>query len=433
MKIMSATKPLWHGYKWEMLILLSLAFFLNQADRAIYGVVLPHIMEDLGLTNAQVGLVGTVLFWTMGIMMPFAGFVGDRLPKAPLITFCLFFWSAATLFTGTVGGMAGLILLRSVATGGSEAFYAPSAYALMAKFHTTTRSIALSVHQAAFYAGVITSGFLAGGIAEAWGWRHAFYIYGGCGIALGIVFMFRLRDTPGAVLAPAAQNDGKTVETARPSEPSPTLLQSVALVFRVPTALLLTCGFAALMCVHTAHIVFGSKLFLEKFPTLTLTQAGFYSMSIHYGFAFAGILAGGALSDCLVRKRPGVRLEMQILSMLLGAPAIVWMGLAPGLLPVCAAMALFGLMRGMYESNTQASLFDVIPPRFRAMSWAVVAMLGLVPSSFSPLLMGVVKDWVPENGYSYGFAATGVFWVLGALALLVARLRTFRRDRIALC
>jgi MFS family permease len=123
---------------------------------------------------------------------------------------------------------------------------------------------------------------------------------------------------------------------------------------------------------------------------------------------------------------------MQILSMVLGAPAIVCMGLAPSLLSVCVAMAGFGLMRGMYESNTQASLFDVIPPRFRAMSWAVMAMLGLIPSSFSPLLMGIVKDHLPEHGYSYGFATTGVFWVFGALALLVARLRTFNRDRVGL-
>ncbi|MDR1789030.1 MAG: MFS transporter [Opitutaceae bacterium] len=424
-----SANPLRPSYKWEMLTLLSLAFFLNQADRAIYGVVLPHIREDLGLTASQVGLVGTILFWTMGVMIPFAGFVGDRVPKAPLITFCLFFWSISTLFTGAVGGILGLILLRSVATGGSEAFYAPSAYALMAKFHTTTRSIALSIHQAAFYTGIITSGFLAGGIAEKWGWRHAFYIYGGCGVVLGVVFLFRLRDTRGATL----QTAGQAAAPQPAAEPPPSFRESFLLVFRVPTALLIACGFAALNSVHTAHIVFGSELFLEKFPKLSLTQAGFYSMSIHYSFAFVGIIAGAALSDWMVRRRPGFRLEMQTLSMILGAPAIVWMGLSPDLFSICAAMAVFGLMRGFYESNTQAALFDVIPPRFRAMSWAVVGLIGLAPSSFSPLVMGMVKGRFPEHGYACGFACMGILWVLGAIAILVARTRTFKRDRIALC
>jgi MFS family permease len=119
---MSSKKPLWHGYKWEMLALLSAAFLLNQADRAIYGVVLPQITVDLQLTESQAGLVATVLFLTMAVLMPFAGFAGDRLPKARLITFCLFLWSVATLFTGVVGGVVGLVLLRSVLTGGAEGF-----------------------------------------------------------------------------------------------------------------------------------------------------------------------------------------------------------------------------------------------------------------------------------------------------------------------
>ena len=51
-----------------------------------------------------------------------------------------------------------LALLRSVATGGSESFYAPPAYALLARFHQKTRALAMSVHQAALYVGVMTSG-----------------------------------------------------------------------------------------------------------------------------------------------------------------------------------------------------------------------------------------------------------------------------------
>ncbi|OAM90768.1 MFS transporter [Termitidicoccus mucosus] len=433
---MSSKRPFWHGYKWEMLALLSVAFLLNQADRAIYGVVLPQITVDLQLTESQAGLVATVLFLTMAVLMPFAGFAGDRLPKARLITFCLILWSVATLFTGVVGGVVGLVLLRSVLTGGAEAFYAPAAYALVAKFHTTTRSIALSVHQAAFYVGVMTSGFIAGWVAEQWGWRHAFYTYGGAGILLGFVFMFRLRDTRVPVLdeeTPSSQiTDSSPVEKTNSDGPPPGFWQSFSLFFRVPSALLLTCGFAGIHCAHSAYIVFAPKLLLEKFPSLSLTMAGGYAMFFHYLAAFVGIIAGGVLSDYLVSKRPAVRLELQLVSMALGVPFIVWMGLAPSLVSVCVAMSFFGLLRGVYESNTQASLFDVIPPRFRGMAWGVMAMLALIPSSFMPWLMGMVKDRLPENGFSYGFAATGVFWVLGALALLAARLRTFHRDRIDL-
>ena len=53
------------SYKWELLALLCLAFFFNQGDRAIFGVVLPSIKAELHLTDTQLGLVGSVLFFTL--------------------------------------------------------------------------------------------------------------------------------------------------------------------------------------------------------------------------------------------------------------------------------------------------------------------------------------------------------------------------------
>ena len=38
-----------------------LALFFNQADRQVFNVVLPSIRDDLGLTDANMGLVATVL------------------------------------------------------------------------------------------------------------------------------------------------------------------------------------------------------------------------------------------------------------------------------------------------------------------------------------------------------------------------------------
>ena len=90
-------------YKWELLALLCLAFFFHQGDRAIFGVVLPEIREDLRLSDSQLGFVGTVLFFTLAVMMPIAGYLGDMLRKKWVITGALLFWSSSTLFTGLSG------------------------------------------------------------------------------------------------------------------------------------------------------------------------------------------------------------------------------------------------------------------------------------------------------------------------------------------
>ncbi|HPA16385.1 MAG TPA: MFS transporter [Verrucomicrobiae bacterium] len=412
--------PLHRYYKWELLLLLCLAFFFHQGDRAIYGVVISGIRSDLGLTDAQLGLVGSILFLTLALMMPFAGFLGDRVKKNVVITCCLIFWSAATLFTGCVGGILGLILLRSVATAGGEAFYAPAAYPLMAKFHRRTRALALSMHQAALYLGVMTSGFLGGWIAERWGWRSAFFAFGGCGIALGLVFIFRLKDPPDPLPDDAAEKSGVRG-----------LMEAMGIIFRIPTALMLTVGLTAIVFVNNAFIVWAPEFLREKQADLSLALAGGYSMFWHHLPALVGISIGGPLSDWLVVRRPTMRLELQAFAMALGAPSIILMALAPDLTVACIGLALFGWFRGLYESNTHAALFDVIGRRHRASAVAIMVMMAFLVGSTSPWLMGQCRQWFGErHGLSYGFAGLSLAYCVGAAAVAMARVAFFRRDRL---
>ena len=59
-------------YKWEVLALLWVAFFLNQADRQVFNVVLPLIREDLQLTDLQLGTIATVfnLVYALLVQLP---------------------------------------------------------------------------------------------------------------------------------------------------------------------------------------------------------------------------------------------------------------------------------------------------------------------------------------------------------------------------
>lgn len=406
-------------YKWELLFWLCLAFFFHQGDRAIYGIVISGIKSDLALSDQELGMVGSVLFLMLALTMPFAGYVGDKWRKNWIITCSLIFWSSATLFTGCAQGILGLILLRSVATAGGEAFYAPAAYPLMAKFHQRTRALALSLHQGALYVGVMTSGFLGGWIAQNWGWRSAFYVFGGCGILLGIVFIFRLRDTPDPTPTDPAHAPG-----------IPALLRALGIIFRVPTALMLTTGLTAIVFVNNAFMVWAPEFLREK-ADLSLTLAGGYSMFWHHLPALIGISIGGPLSDRWVLKRNTARLELQAVAMALGVPAIVLMALAPTLTIACVGLALFGWFRGLYESNTHAALFDVIEPRHRASAVAISVMLAFLVGSTSPWLLGKSREvFGSAHGLSYGFAALSLAYLIGAAAVTSARLFFFHKDRI---
>lgn len=411
------------SYKWELLALLCLAFFFNQGDRAIFGVVLPSIKAELRLTDPQLGLVGSVLFFTLALMLPVAGYLGDLWNKKWIITCSLLFWSAATLTTGLAGGLMGLVLLRSVATAGGESFYAPAAFPLLAEHHTRTRSLALSIHQAALYIGVMTSGFLGGFIADRWGWRSAFYVFGGCGILLGLLFIWRLRD---ASSGRPLRNGGSGDDGVSPGA-------AWGLFFRTRTALLLTVGCAAIIFVNNAYVVWAPEFIREKFG-LSQAAAGGYSMFFHHAAALAGVVAGGKLTDRLIVSRPDFRLRLMGASMLLGAPAIVCMGFAPALALTCLAMAGFGVFRGLYEANTHAALFDVIAPRYRASAVGNMSMCSFLLGSASPWLLGWLRGVCPPGtGLSYGFMVLSVAYLAGGAAVLTAVRCTFAKDRYREC
>jgi MFS family permease len=402
----------WLPYPWELLTLLWLAFFFNQADRQIFGVVLTSIRADLGLSDAQLGLIASVLFWTLGLMFPVAGYVGDRWSKKWTITGALLFWSVATICTGWSRTAGHLVALRSVATGGGEAFYAPSAFALIAKFHHRTRALAMSIHQTAMYAGFVLSGALGGFLSQTYGWRSAFYVFGSMGVVLAVVFAFRLKD---------AHPTGEPQPTRQPPV---TLAMLLGSFFRTPTAVLLTVAYTGMIFMHLAYLTWTPAFLREQFA-LSEARAGFVSMFWFQAFALVGVLLGGVLSDRWAQRRRTVRMKMLCFGLVSSAPWICVTGLADSPAWVAVGLAGFGFFRGFYDANSYAALFDVIRPRNRASANALMSTTGFLLGAAAPALMGCLK---PVIGLPWALALFSLSHWIAAAAVVVALVCYFRRD-----
>ena len=400
-------------YKWELVVLLAIAFFFNQADRQIFNVVLPLIRDDLGLTDADMGLVATILNMVFGVLVPVAGLMGDKISKKRLIILSLLVWSAATLCTGFSTTLIELIILRSVATGGGEAFYSPSANALISENHSDkTRATALSIHQTALYIGIIFSGYLAGAVAEAWGWRHAFVLFGGFGILLGIILIFRINNDQRA-----KANKSGTVETA-------TIRESIGAFFKCPTAILLALAFACMQFVGVGFITWMPTYLHETF-SFDLARSGFDATFWHHAGAFAGVMLGARIADSLSRRHFRSRTMTQCAGLLIGAPFIFIMAKSNTIIVIYIAMTMFGIFRGMYDSNLFASVYDVIPERCRAAATGFMQMFAFIVGSISPYLLGLIK---PGLGLSNGMAALSLVYLLGAVLICCASVLTLKKD-----
>ena len=433
---------MYKSYKWLLLVLLSLAYFFNQADRVLFGLLTIPIQEEFGLTDLQVGFVNTALFVTIAVTVPIAGIVGDRFNRKWVITFSLIFWSLMTAATGLVGGMCGLVVLRSILTGGGESFYTPSAYALLASHHRETRSVAMAVHQAALYIGLMFSGAIvawvlaklhaASWVASVFGdkgyWRPVFIVFGLAGLLLGVAFVWLLKDV--AEGRNAAARTGESAFASRCERGGFPFFRSLRAFFCCPTLVLNVIGFVAIVFANNAYISWAPKFVARKFG-LSVGAAGNGAMLYHHLAAFVAIIAAGWLTDAMIRRgHPRFRLAFQSVAMLLGAPMLIYVGFAPTVVSVFAAMTLYGAFRGFYEANTQASAFDVVRPEHRATVVALADLFAMLIGSLSPLMVGALSDRMGMRGFEVGFGILGGSYFVGALAMGAAFLFTFKHDRI---
>lgn len=409
------------AYKWIVVALLGGAYFFHQADRAIFGVLLPYIQSDLGLTERQLGHVNTILFLTIAVVTFVAGFLGDRFDRKRIITCSLVFWSISTMGLGFASSFAAIVMLRSVATGGGESFYGPSAMSLLASHHRETRSLAFSIHQAALYLGLMLSGVLALRVLGLLGtWRRVFVAFGAAGLLLGVVFVFFLHDGERGAGESAAREKGG----ARLSE-------SFKAFFCCPSALLATSGFIAICCVNNTYVTWAPKMFHERFGMDGAT-AGAHAMFYHHLVAFAAILVGGWVTDRFVSRFPRFRLGFQICSLLLGAPVLLLIGRCGTFAAAMAMTAAYGLFRGLFEANTHASVFDVVPARHRASVVGFMLLLAMGTGAFfSGELMGWVFETFGDRSYSLAFALMAWTYALAAILMSLSYFFTFRRAHAA--
>ena len=400
-------------YKWEVVLLLWVAFFLNQADRQAFNIVLPQIQEHLGASDSTMGLLAMLFNVFYAITVPFAGYYADRMSRSRQIWVSTLIFSTATLFTGFSGGLFWFILFRCFGMGLGQGMFGPTYTGIIAQYHDSrTRARAMSLHQTSYYVGVIACGFLAGKVAETLGWQWAFFIFGGAGILFTAVLASRLRDKPDTT--PQRPTDAVSLPGA------------IAAIFRIPTAVCMIVAYCTLIFGLNGYLTWMPKYIKETFD-LSLSSAGFHSMFWTHAAAFVGVLVAGAMSDKMAARSHGGRnrLLLQAAGLLLAAPCMVLMGVSGSFVTVCAALAGFGFFRAFFDAGTFAVLYDVIEPKYYSTSSAVLILFGFGIGALAPWILGIISDHI---GLSAGIASLGAVWVAGSIALLVARVLFFDKD-----
>lgn len=407
-------------YKWEVLALLWMAYLLNQADRQVFNTVLPAIRDSLNLTDTSVGLIATIFNLCYACMVPLGGMVGDRFSRKWVTTIAILFWSVATMFTGLATGVVMLILMRSVATGGGEAFFGPANYSLLGQYHTDTRARAMSIHQTSYYVGVILAGWLAGHIADKLGWQYSFIIFGAAGVIWGIVMAIRLKDKKEEAEEKIVPQENNT-----PAPPKPGIFDGFKVVFTTPTALALTIGFSGFIFVITGYMTWVPAFLQEEFGQ-TQAAAGFNSMFWTYIAAFAGVLLAGTLSDKIAVRDRKVRMVIQGVGLILGAAFLFFVGNNMALWLIYLCFAGWGFFRAFFDANIYTVLYDVTPSRLHASCSSALITTGFAVGALAPVILGAMKDSM--GGLSATFPVLGGVWIVCGLLMLIISKTHYQKD-----
>ncbi len=410
-------------YKWRALALLWVAFFLQQGTRQIFGATLTSIQGALGASAAAVGSVATVFTFVYGISVPFAGAAADFFNRKWMVVSGVFVFCLGTFVSGFVASLGLMVVSYGILNGFGQSFYYPSATSIVGELHKETRAMALSILQMGLYAGIIGCSVASGWLAESGteGWRVPFKVFGGIGILWAVVMAFGLRVNSSDSVN-KINRISESDNTVNPVQSKPTLKEALRVFVGNPSALLLAAGLGMMIYVDVGFKTWMPSHLSESFG-VEKGSAALNAVLWHYLGAFVGVTLGGRISDKLVKTRPSVRMETNIAGLALAVPFIVWMAYAPSLLACGIAMALFGVFRGIYDSNLMASLFDLIPQRYHASGAGLMLSCAFVFGSTSSVVLGFVKDSFSSTA---ALASLAAFYLAGAGIIAIARAKQYK-------
>ena len=178
--------------------------------------------------------------------------------------------------------------------------------------------------------------------------------------------------------------------------------------------------------VAAIFLVWTPTFLVEKFH-FQLTTAGFSGSVFINGASALSVPFGGWLADLLAERLPSGRILVQAVGLSVGSMFVFGVGSVntAGLLLV--TMSLFGLCKGVYDSNIFASIFDIVEPRARGTAAGLMNTVGWGGGALGPVIVG----WMSQHGrhatemenMSEAIAMCSGVYIVGAVLLFAAAAR----------
>ena len=352
-----------------MLKALTLGWAIIYADRTCLYPLLVVIAANLELTSVQLGTLSSIYFLFYVFMQIPAGLLGDKygLKTVLLGMYCIA--AIGLLGLGILGTSYSLLIFFAALHGLGAGAYYPTAYGTVLQVVAPEqRGVSSAIIGVGMALGLMMGLTMSGPVYEALGsYRAPFIILSIPTLLMLIAFQRTLPNIRGTV--PPGWKDYKQV-----------LFDKDLLLINLGTLMALY-GFWVL-------ITWG-PYFLKVERDFSLGQAGFYTGLTALSAVPAGLL-WGKLSDRYGRKR------LALLTLPVGAIALLWLSQAREPLSIVVGLLLFGAFsNSAFSPIMVAWTGDIVAARYPGMMGAAVGVYNsviMLAAILAPTISGMIKD-----------------------------------------
>lgn len=393
------------------LVMLTIVYAFNFIDRQILVILQESIKTDMGLSDAQLGLLSGFTFALVYVVagIPIA-YWADRGNRRNIVALSLTVWSGMTAISGFAQSYGQLLLAR-VGVGLGEAGGSPPSHSMISDyFPPEKRGTALSFYSMGVYIGILLGFLLGGVIADAFGWRMAFVVVG----APGVIFAVILRLT-------VKEPERGRWEDDNTAHQNPSLSSTLRILRQTPAFWYIAAG-AGLI----SYVGYGNGNFFPSYlvrnHNMSLAQVGVTLALVSGIFGMAGTLLGGYLGDRFGRTDVRWYLWIPALGGILAFLPGLYVLLTDNTTMALGVQAIVTLLHTLYLGPCIAMAHMLVPSSMRAMASAVLFfILNMIGLGLGPFATGLLSDHLQpiygDNGLRYAMVITACVGLLGILSL----------------
>ncbi len=405
---------------------------INYADRATISIAGPAIAKDLQIDAVQMGYIFSAFGWAYVIAQLPGGWLLDRFGSKIAYALSIFTWSLFTMLQGGVHmftattAVVVLFILRLM-VGLCEAPSFPGNGRIVAAwFPANERGTASAVFNSAQYFATVLFAPLMGWITASFGWPYVFYVMGGLGLVLTVVWLKVIHSPREHPLANEAEVDyiaagGGLVDMDQARKTGLKEGPKLGYIKQLLASRMLLGVYLGQYCITTLTYFFLTwfPIYLVQARGMSILKAGFVA-SLPAICGFVGGVLGGIISDALIRKGHSLTVARK-------TPIVCGMLLATSMIAcnyvdtewlVVAIMALAFFGKGLGALGW-AVVSDTSPKQIAGLSGALFNTFGNTAAITTPIVIGYIVGGTGSfNGALVFVGANAILAILSYLVVV---------------